>query len=80
MVESVYHVWFSTKGRKAALDGEIGTHVQRLLMQIARGADIGLLEMEAASDHVHLLVRPAVGQTPSSVMHQLRVPAPALSS
>ena len=68
----IYHVWFSTKGRKAALEGEIGADVRRLLAQIARRSDVGLLELEAVSDHVHLLARVASGQTLSSVMHQLK--------
>jgi putative transposase len=72
VVEGFYHVWFGTKGRKAALEGEIGADVQRLLAQIARGSGIGLLELEAVSDHVHLLLRLAPGQTLSSVMHQLK--------
>ena len=72
MVEGVYHVWFSTKGRKSALDGEIGTDARRQLIQIALGNGIELLELEAVSDHVHLLVRLVPGQTLSSVMHQLK--------
>ncbi len=72
VVEDIYHVWFSTKRRKAALEGQIGGDVMRLLSQIAHDAGIRLLEMQAVADHVHLLVRLAPGQTLPSVMHRLK--------
>ena len=72
MVESVYHIWFSTKGRKEALQGELGEDVRRLLTATAQRAGIRLLEVDVAVDHVHLLVALAEGQTLPSVMHQLK--------
>lgn len=71
-MESLYHVWFSTKGRKQALEGELGDNVRRLLIEIAQRAGIRLLEVEVVVDHVHLLVAAAESQTLPSVMHQLK--------
>ena len=71
-MEGIYHVWFSTKGRRAALDGDIGDEVKRLLIETARRTGIQLMEMEAVADHVHLLVLLNGTQTLSSVMHQLK--------
>ena len=72
MVERLYHVWFSTKGRQEALQGELGDDARRLLTETAQRAGIRLLEVEVAVDHVHLLVALAEGQTLPSVMHQLK--------
>ena len=72
MVERLYHVWFSTKGRQEALQGELGDDARRLLIEAAQRAGIRLLEVEVAVDHVHLLVALAEGQTLPSVMHQLK--------
>ena len=71
-MEGSYHVWFSTKGRKAALDGDIGDDVKRLFIETARRTGIQLMEMEAVADHVHLLVEVTGAQTLSSIMHQLK--------
>ena len=68
----VYHVWFSTKGRKPALEGEIGEDVKRLIKEIAQRTAIQVLEIEAAADHAHLLLALTDGQTLPSVMHQLK--------
>jgi len=71
-VEGLYHVWFSTKGRKQALEGELGDDVRQLLIEIAQRAGIRLLEVEMAADHVHLLLASTGAQTLPSVMHQLK--------
>jgi putative transposase len=71
-VEGICHVWFSTKGRRQALDGELGDDARRLLAEVAQRAGIRLLETEVAVDHVHLLVALTGTQTLSSVMHQLK--------
>ena len=72
MVEGFYHVWFSTKRRKQALEGELGDDVRQLLVEIAERARIQLLVAEMAGDHVHLLVALSGAQTLSSAMHQLK--------
>jgi putative transposase len=72
MPETLYHVWFSTKGRKIALVGEVGAEVEGLLKEVAARASIQLLEMETAIDHVHLLIRLAPEQALSSAVHQLK--------
>jgi len=71
-VEGLYHVWFSTKGRKQALEGELGEDVRQSLVDIAQRAGIRLQEVEIAADHVHLLVTLSGAQTLSSAMHQLK--------
>ncbi len=71
-MEGLYHVWFSTKGRKQALEGELGEDVKRLLIDTARRTGIRLLEAEAVADHAHLLVAVTGSQTLPSVMHQLK--------
>ena len=71
-MDGIYHVWFSTKGRKPTLEGDIGDDAKRLLVETARRTGINLLEIEAAIDHVHLLVRTSGSQTLPSVMHQLK--------
>ena len=71
-MEGLYHVWFSTKNRKPALEGDIGETVKRLLQEIARRSRIRLVEAETMVDHAHLLIRLAGNQTLSNVMHQLK--------
>jgi len=71
-VEGLYHVWFSTKGRRLALDGELGDDTRQLLTEIAQRAGIRLLNVEMAVDHVHLLVALMGTQTLSSAMHRLK--------
>ena len=72
MVEGLYHVWFSTKGRKQALEGELGDDARRLLIETAQRTGIRLLEVEVLADHAHLLVAVTGSQTLPSVMHQLK--------
>ena len=71
-MEGLYHVWFSTKGRRLALDGELGDDTRQLLTEIAQRAGIRLLNVEMAVDHVHLLVALMGTQTLSSAMHRLK--------
>ena len=71
-MEGSYHVWFSTKGRRQALDGELGDDTRQLLTEIAQRAGIRLLDVEMAVDHVHLLVALMGTQTLSSAMHRLK--------
>ena len=71
-MESIYHVWFSTKGRKQLLDGELGEDARRLLIETAERTRIHLLEVEVLADHAHLLVALTRNQTLPSVMHQLK--------
>jgi putative transposase len=71
-MEGLYHIWFSTKGRRLALQGELGDDLRQLLIEIAKRATIRLLEIDIAADHVHLLVAVSGIQTLSSAMHQLK--------
>ncbi|MFQ5879027.1 MAG: IS200/IS605 family transposase [Dehalococcoidia bacterium] len=54
--EHVYHVWFTTKGRRWLLTGEMGDTVKVILGEIAREQGINLLECQPMVDHVHVLV------------------------
>jgi putative transposase len=69
---TLYHVWFSTKSRKQALEGEIGNDIKCFFMETAQRTGIRLLEIEAVADHVHLLIEVAGAQTLPSVMHRLK--------
>lgn len=71
-VKRIYHVWFSTKGRKPVLQGEIESDVRDSLMQIANRTNIGLLEFELGVDHVHILLELTSDDILSSVMQQLK--------
>ncbi len=71
-MDSFYHVWFSTKGRKQALDGEVGRDVKQYFTAIARRGRIQLVEVEVIADHTHLLVGVRESQTLPSIMHQLK--------
>jgi putative transposase len=72
VVEGLYHVWFSIKGRKQALEGELGGDARRLLIETAQRMGIRLVEVEVTADHAHLLVALTGTQTLPSVMHQLK--------
>lgn len=50
------HVWFSTKGRKRLLQGDVGDLAERAIRDVATMDGIRLLECKAAIDHVHLVV------------------------
>jgi putative transposase len=51
-----FHVWFSTKGRNAVLEGDIENAIRDSIMRIASEDNIGLLQFELNYDHVHLLI------------------------
>ena len=68
----LYHVWFSTKGRKYALEGDLGDYAKQALIETAQRTGIGLLEVEVMLDHAHLLLEVAESQTLPAVMHQLK--------
>jgi len=72
VVEGFYHVWFTTKWRRQALEGELGDDARRLLLETAQRVGVRLLEVQLATDHVHLLVGLTESQTLPSVMHQLK--------
>lgn len=67
----LYHVWFSTKGRKIVFEDEIGVAMKEMLMAIAHNKGIRLIELELVADQ-HLLVEVAKRQNLASVMHQLK--------
>jgi REP element-mobilizing transposase RayT len=66
----LYHVWFSTKGRKVAFDGELRTVMNRILVGIARNNGIRLVETALVADHVHMLVEVDQRQNLAGVIKQ----------
>jgi len=52
----LHHVWFGTKRRGWALQGDVELLVKQELRAVAVDKGIGLLECETMVDHVHLLV------------------------
>ena len=64
----LFHVWFSTKKRKEALQGEMRDFVLRHFELVAAEHRIDLIESEAQFDHVHLLLRvPAEEDLPNTM-------------
>jgi len=53
----LFHVWFSTKKRKEALQGEIRDLVLEGFKRVALENGIELIESDAQFDHVHMLLR-----------------------
>jgi putative transposase len=67
-----FHVWFSTKGRKPALVGEIRDAVLTLFRETALRRSVTLILFEALEDHVHLLLALQPEQSLPAVMHDLK--------
>ena len=68
----LYHVWFSPKRRKWLLRGDVETSVIQLLKETANEKGIRLLEVEAAIDHVHILLELSADESLSRVMNLLK--------
>ena len=67
---SVYHVWFSPRRRKAALQGDIAGAAADALRAIARRRGIHILECETYFDHAHLLLQlPENATLPQAMRH-----------
>ncbi len=54
--ECKYHVVFVPKYRKKVLYGRMREAIGRILRELCRQAEIGLLEGHSMADHVHMLV------------------------
>ena len=52
--DTLYHLVWSPKYRRAVLQGEIQQRVRELFVDIAEQYDITIEEMEVSPDHVHL--------------------------
>jgi putative transposase len=68
----MYHVWFSTKGRKLALEGDLGEYAKGAIRDIAKRRGIRLLEAEVHLDHAHLLLELMPDQSLASITHQIK--------
>ena len=53
----LYHVLFSTKGRRPLISSAMKPRLHDYIGGIVRGEDGDLLEINSVADHVHLLVR-----------------------
>jgi putative transposase len=53
----LYHVLFSTKGRRPLISSAMKSRLHDYIGGIVRGEDGDLLEINSVADHVHLLVR-----------------------
>src|SRR3972149_10800896 len=53
---ALYHVWFSTKGRKWLLEGDVGEASKELMVTVAKEKKLDLVECEMMVDHAHLLL------------------------
>ena len=71
-MDGYFHVWFSTKGRKEVLEGDVEQDVKAAIRAAAAGCGVDLMEVETAFDHVHLLLRLQDGQMLSWAMHRLK--------
>jgi putative transposase len=69
---ALFHVWFSTKKRKAVLAGEVRDLVLGKLRKLALASGVALVESEAQVDHVHLLLRLEDPTSLPDVMHLLK--------
>ena len=68
----LFHVWFSTKKRADALQGDRRAFVLDVFSRIAADNHIDLIESEAQFDHVHLLLRAADEEALSRTMMLLK--------
>ena len=71
-MQGLFHVWFSVKHRRDALWDEVRDYVKTSIRRSALRAGVELVEIEAISDHVHILVRLHREQTLASAIHRLK--------
>ena len=69
---SLFHVWFSTKYRRDALQEERRGFVLSCFQRVAAEYAIELIEVEAQLDHVHMLLRSSDLQALSRTMMLLK--------
>lgn len=67
-----FHVWFSVKYRMDALQGENRDIILASFAEVAKTAEINLMEAEALHDHAHLLVQVREDQTLPQVIKRLK--------
>ena len=67
-----YHFVFSTKYRKPALRGSVGTTVRDLIREVCKGLEIEILKGHVRPDHVHLLLSVPPHLPPSKVMQAIK--------
>src|SRR5687768_14242960 len=68
-----FHVWFSTKYRKGALESpEISDVVAKTMRSVADRNLIEIEELQQAVDHVHLLLRLRDDQNLAVAIHDLK--------
>jgi len=57
MTSTYFHVWFATKRRQDALQGEIRDMVLASFADTGKRAEINVVEAEAQFDHVHFWLK-----------------------
>jgi putative transposase len=67
-----YHVWFSTKYRRAALVDEIAETIDCSFKDTASKVGIVLVEIALEFDHAHLLLELPDSMPIASAMHRLK--------
>jgi putative transposase len=67
-----YHVWFVTKYRKTALEGERDTKAKEYFREVASNRNYCILEMETNKDHVHMLLEAKDSEDLASMVRALK--------
>jgi len=67
-----YHFVFTTKYRKPALRGDVGTKVRDVVREVCRGLDVVILKGHVRPDHVHLMLSLPPNLSPSRVMQAIK--------
>jgi len=69
---ALFHVWFSTKGRKPILVEDLKDLVLSEFQRLAKVAEVKVVESAAEYDHIHLLLRLKDQNDLPDVMHLLK--------
>jgi putative transposase len=69
---ALFHVWFSTKGRRPILVDELKDLVISEFQRLAKLAGIKVIESAAEYDHIHLLIRIKEQSDLPDVMHLIK--------
>jgi putative transposase len=67
-----YHFVWTTKYRKRALSGSVGTRLRELVREVCRTNDIEILQGHVAAEHVHILVSAPPNMSASKIMQYIK--------
>ena len=71
----IYHIVFSTKGRKPLIKNEIQSRLYEYIAGTIRGLDGVTLEINGMEDHVHILTKLRPDKALSDVLRELKANA-----